>query len=304
MDKDLNKHKVIKKRKKAITKTYIPEFKSVYSKIFYLELEKKKEYEDFEISLEELKYILMVPELGYIYSHLRLRVLDTIIKEFQEVNSPIQFNYEVIKKGEVELVKFKVENELKEKNSMLFEVLYYIGEKINKENILWAVGGSIVLNHYGLIQCPNDIDIIVHNKDIDLLDSILKSLGDKKPIESSGTYSTKYFYEYNIKGIDIDVMSDFAINHSCGVYKYPFDKESITDFKDIKGIKIPMSSLEDWYIAYQLMANREVKVNLIEDYLKTRGVKNPSLLKRALLQKLPEQVEKNVKSIIECSENL
>lgn len=308
MEEDLNKLKVIKRRRKSIVrsivKSDIPNFKSIYAKILYLELEKRKPSTDFEISLEELKHILMVPNLAYVYSHLRLRVLDSIMKEFNEVNSPLQFSYEIIKKNEKDIVKFKTKNKLIESNLKLFQVLSYIGEKLNNENIFWAVGGSIVLNHYGLVDSPNDIDIIVHKKDVETLDNILKSLGDKKGRDETKVYSTEYFYEYNICDVDIDVMSGFIINHSSGMYKYPFDQESIGDFKDINGVKVPISSLEDWYVAYQLMPSREQKVKLIEGYLRKEGIKNPNLLKRALLQELPKQVEKKVKSMMRVSENL
>ncbi|MBU3210566.1 replication initiation protein [Clostridium algidicarnis] len=107
MEEDLNKLKVIKRRRKSIVRSNIPNFNSVYAKILYLELEKRKPSTDLEISLEELKHILMVPNLAYVYSHLRLRVLDSIMKEFNEVNSPLQFSYEIVKKNEKDIVKFK-----------------------------------------------------------------------------------------------------------------------------------------------------------------------------------------------------
>ncbi|SUY45252.1 Protein involved in initiation of plasmid replication [Clostridium putrefaciens] len=108
MEADLNKLKVIKRRRKSIVRSNTPNFNSVYAKILYLELEKRKPSTDFEISLEELKHILMVPNLAYVYSHLRLRVLDSIMKEFNEVNSPIEFSYEIVRENEKDIVKFKI----------------------------------------------------------------------------------------------------------------------------------------------------------------------------------------------------
>ena len=108
MEEDLNKLKVIKRRRKSIVRSNMPNFKSVYAKILYLELEKRKPSTDFEVSLEELKHILMVPNLAYVYSHLRLRVLDSIMKEFNEINSPIEFSYEIVRENEKDIVKFKI----------------------------------------------------------------------------------------------------------------------------------------------------------------------------------------------------
>lgn len=61
-----------------------------------------------------------------------------------------------------------------------YSLLSDIGKKFNKEGILWAVGASIVLNYYNLIENPNDIDTLVSLKDIEKADNILKEIGIKK----------------------------------------------------------------------------------------------------------------------------
>lgn len=108
--------------------------------------------------------------------------------------------------------------------------------------------------------------------------NISNSIGTKKEFEKSSTYSTKFFYEYTIDNIDIDVMSGFAINHSDGIFEYIFDSKSISNFKTINGIKIPFTSLEDWYVIYQLIPNREYKVEMIEKYLLSNKINHPELL--------------------------
>lgn len=174
---------------------------------------------------------------------------------------------------------------------VLFQTLSYIGEKLNKENILWGVGASILLNHYNLVNNPKDIDIIVALKDIHKADEILKSLGHKKVRELNDSYSTEYFNEYVINGIDIDVMSGLTLNHEEGKYTQIFDRASIVDKMDVDDVKIPLTSLEDWYIIYQLIPGRDYKVTLIENYLLQNGVKNPMLLQRALKCTLPLMVK-------------
>ena len=143
---------------------------------------------------------------------------------------------------------------------MIFETLSYISEKLNTDGVVWAVGASILLQHYGLIEGnPNDIDILVDLKDIEKVDKILKSIGEKKIRDKSETYSTKYFYEYVVRGIDIDVMAGLTINFNNGIFEYKFDATSISEFKKINGVNIPLSSLEDWYVIYQLIPNRRQK---------------------------------------------
>ncbi|TAN63786.1 hypothetical protein WS9_015415, partial [Paraclostridium sordellii 8483] len=180
----------------------------------------------------------------------------------------------------------------------MFDTLSYIGDKLNKANILWGVGASILLNQFGMVDTPNDIDIFIDIKDIYKSDKILKKLGKKREYEETSKYSTKYFYEYVINGIDIDVMAGFAINHDNGVYNYIFDNMSISEYKLINGVSIPFTSLEDWYIIYQLIPNREIKVEMIEKYLLTNGVKKDNLLRRSLDCNLPSIVKCKINNIL------
>ena len=180
----------------------------------------------------------------------------------------------------------------------MFRTLSYIGEKLNDSNIVWAVGASMLLNQFELIDKPNDIDIFIDIKDIERADEILKSIGEKKKWEKTTTYSTKYFYEYIIDNIDVDVMAGFAVNHSEGVYDFVFDTKSISKVETINEIDIPFSSLEDWYVIYQLIPNREFKVNLIERYLTLNGIENPDLFKRALRGNLPLEIRSKIENVL------
>lgn len=181
---------------------------------------------------------------------------------------------------------------------MLFETLSFIGDKLNKEGILWGVGASILLNHYELVDKPHDIDIIIDIKDIGKADEILKDLGEKKKREQVSGFSTEHFYEYSINGEDVDVMAGMIVNFNGGSYKYIFDEKSVVETKDINGIKIPLTSLEDWYVLYQLMERRENKVMIIEDYLMENGIKRVDLLERALTGELPKAVRERIESLL------
>lgn len=183
----------------------------------------------------------------------------------------------------------------------MFNTLSYIGKKLNEENVVWGIGASILLNNYGLIDKPNDIDILVDIKNIEKLDLILRKIGEKITCENTDTYSTTYFYEYVVDGFDVDVMAGLKINHDNGVYKYDFNKNSITDIKKINVVNIPLTSLEDWYVIYQLIPNREKKVNLIEKYLLINGVENPPFLEKALKKELPKVVRDKIERILKLA---
>lgn len=74
--------------------------KSLHGKLFYSFLKKKLPEESFDITLGELKQVLMAPTLAHTYSNLRLRVLDRIMDEFKETVCPVQFEYS-IKENEI-----------------------------------------------------------------------------------------------------------------------------------------------------------------------------------------------------------
>ncbi len=180
----------------------------------------------------------------------------------------------------------------------MLNTLSYIGENLNESNILWGVGASMLLSQYHLINQPNDIDLFVDIKDIEKADGILLGLGRKKPREKTAAYATEYFYEYTIHGFDVDVMAGFKINHDCGIFEYIFDHHSIAEVVNINGVDIPFTSLEDWYVMYQLIPDREKKVNLIEAYLMANGIGKPALLKRALQGNLPPMVRKKIMDLL------
>lgn len=180
----------------------------------------------------------------------------------------------------------------------MFNTLSYIGETLNNNGILWAVGASILLNHHGLVDKPNDIDLLIDLKHIEKADRILKAIGEKKSFEKSNTYSTRYFYEYVINGFDVDVMAGLRINHSHGVFEYDFNESSISEIKKVNGVNIPLTSLEDWYVIYQLIPNRDAKVNIIENYLIANGIKNTDLLERSLTRDLPKEVRSRIEKML------
>nr|WP_307906170.1 hypothetical protein [Clostridium botulinum] len=93
-------------------------------------------------------------------------------------------------------------------------------------------------------------------------------------------------------------MAGFAVNHNIGVFKYNFNHTSISEFRKINKVDIPFTSLEDWYVIYQLIPSRESKVKMIENYFLSNGIKNPILLKNSLKGNLPIEIQERVKKIL------
>lgn len=165
----------------------------------------------------------------------------------------------------------------------LNSTLAQFGEILNRAGLLWGVGASAMLHQYGLAESPNDIDIIVAEKDIEAADKILSLLGSRQEINKSDFYATDNFYEYHLPLMDVDVMCGYKIIlPDKRIYSYLFDAESIPTSVRIENEQIPFTTLEDWYVLYQLMPNRETKARIVEDFLKENGVKHPLLLQRML----------------------
>ena len=178
------------------------------------------------------------------------------------------------------------------------EVLVNIGKKFNDEQIIWGVGGSIMLNHYGLAENPRDIDLVIALEDVERAEAILSKLGKKLNRIPDSLYKTDYFLEYVIHGADVDIMAGLNIIHETGIYNFPFDAQSVTKVMYMNGVRIPLTSLEDWYVIYQLLRNREAKVEKIEKYLLSSRSIHADLLERSLTCNLPKHVKHRVETLL------
>lgn len=178
------------------------------------------------------------------------------------------------------------------------ETLVYIADELNSTKSTWAIGGSLLLFHHGIINVVNDLDIIVKTSDIEKIVRKLRNIGQEREVYPLPPYHTTYYYEFNVKDISMDVMSDFKIKHEEGLYTLPFTEHSV-EYYIVNGVNIPFCTLEDWYILYQLIPGREEKVKLIESYFLNNGVKNRDLLERAMSGILPKPVVSRVENLLE-----
>lgn len=180
----------------------------------------------------------------------------------------------------------------------MFKVLDRIAEEFNREDILWCVGASVMLSRHNMVETPNDIDIIVSVEDIHKVDSILKSMGRREECGRKEPFTTEYFYEYIIDGIEVDVMAGFGIKHEEGEYNFVFDKAVRVQNEKIINNPVPLAVLEDWYILYQVIPGREVKVKMIEDFLKKNGVDGEYLESQMKRSCLTDKIKKRTSGLI------
>lgn len=145
-------------------------------------------------------------------------------------------------------------------------VLAHIAEEFNYKDVTWAIGASLLLYFKGITSEFHDIDIMIAEDDVETVKEILLSFGDIIQSKPNPKYKTKCFLEFRVDGVEIDAMAGFGIMNQDKEYYFPLKKEDIKDFTEVQGIKIPLQSIEEWRIYYELM-ERDEKVQMIDAYL-------------------------------------
>ena len=109
----------------------------------------------------------------------------------------------------------------------------------------------------------HDIDLMVGEGDIEKVKSLLSSIGKLAPEDPDLHYKTRHFLEFNIDGIDIDVMAGFVIISNGKDYDCSLLPEQVTEHTLLNGEMIPLQALSDWRRYYELMG-RTSKVEMID----------------------------------------
>lgn len=155
-------------------------------------------------------------------------------------------------------------------NTPLFLTLAKIAGALNARHITWAIGGSTLLSIYGIVDAPRDLDLIVDEADISAAVATLNTLGQQIPWEPSAEFSSHFFVEFVVEGIEVDVMAGLTIKLTDGgLYTYPFNSDRIAGHTHVNGVTVPLTSLQDWHLLYSMMANRESRVEQIREHLGT-----------------------------------
>ena len=189
--------------------------------------------------------------------------------------------------------------------SLLKEVLVKIAKKLNQADITWALGGSVMLELRGLPVKPNDIDLLVSLEDVEKADRVIKNLCQSRQNNShkkDENYATQFFYQYKIDGIDFDLMAGFTLKlkekEENKIFEYRFNETSIVKNMKLNDAKIPLSSIEDWYVLYNLMPGKQNKVQLIEKHFKEKGIQYPDILKGYQKENISIKLNHKINSVL------
>lgn len=152
----------------------------------------------------------------------------------------------------------------------LKEVLLKVTKLFQENDICFGIGASMLLAKYKIVDSPNDIDIQVDLRDIEEADNLLLSLGSRDEILPDEIYKTKFFYQYVIDGIEIDLMAGLAVINNGNLYEFVFDKSNEIEYTNIDGVEVPYMTLNEWYEIYKKLPNKEKRVLEIEGYYKDK----------------------------------
>lgn len=173
-----------------------------------------------------------------------------------------------------------------------FSALQKIAREFNSENITWGVGGSLLLYIHGLSDQFEDIDLVVQEGDALACQRLLIKHGPMLPKNPDERFRTRGFFEFEIDGVDIDLMCVLSIVSHDMETVLPFDETLIERWEPFGVEKLPLMHLEDWYLIYALI-EREPKLELIEGHFKAKGV-NQQRLKQLLELNMPEKVRQRL----------
>lgn len=160
------------------------------------------------------------------------------------------------------------------------------------KDIVWALGASMMLYFHGLVAEPNDVDILVAPENADAMDALLRENGEKLPSPPNAGYGTKVFNEYVLDGVGVDMMAGFVIRRDGRDYAYALNAADFT-YVEQDGLKVPLTPLEDWYVLYQLMQGRAVRVAQIRGHLMEHGARR-ALLDAWLARDIPQDVRESL----------
>ena len=145
------------------------------------------------------------------------------------------------------------------------EVLHKLAGRLNDSGVLWAVGASAMLYLRGAVKSFNDIDIMVCKEDAPKAEAVLMRMGRLLPSEAGG-FATECFREFDIEGVEVDLIGGFKIVNGGRVYDCDLTPAGVDLAADLNGQSVPLHSAALWR-EYYLLMERPEKARVIEEFL-------------------------------------
>ena len=155
---------------------------------------------------------------------------------------------------------------MEEKQKKL-NVLAQLAADLNDSDILWAVGASTMLFLRRIVNDFHDIDLMVCEEDIEVAKEILLRRGKLLPTKPDSKYDSRHFLEFEVDGVEIDLLAGFVINSADGEqHVCPLEMEEVDACVDVADVAVSLHSLSVWYRYYTWMGRTD-RVKQIEEHL-------------------------------------
>lgn len=181
---------------------------------------------------------------------------------------------------------------------MVRDILKRIATYFDNNHISYGLGGSGVLVAYDILEEMHDIDIVVTLEDIQRAKEILDDIGVLKQSGKNCIVMQEHCYVYEIDGVEVELMANIHIRHDEGLYELPFSRMRVTYRMCIDDLMIPVMSLEDWFVIYNLIGRMD-RVNQIEEWFLENGITHGSYLIKAIQANIPRQLKVDIVKTIQ-----
>ena len=182
------------------------------------------------------------------------------------------------------------------------DVLEKLAKAFYEEDIKWALTCSSNLFFKGVVDDFHDLDILVEESAISKVKSVMNKLGAELQ-ESPDIKECKsnVFLEYEIDGMDLDIISGFRILTFGTQYLYELETKDI-EYISVDDLVIPLIPMEAQFLLYAMMEGwqrqRRYKRIVSQNFLIAEGLKHPEILMEALTSQLPAWIKDKTKKIL------
>lgn len=181
-----------------------------------------------------------------------------------------------------------------------YSTLRLLNEILNSHHITWGIGGSCLLELNNLYADPNDLDLWVQPCD---MSQVKKIFADCEELKSNLPLPEEYRFKIRYFDLEVDFIACFITKPNQHRFEYKIKPSNIKQI-NYKGIEIPCTYLEDWYIIYRLLGKNE-KANLIQNVFKSKKLDIDYMaIEAAITSKqvtIPLRIKKDVYDLVTAS---
>lgn len=169
-------------------------------------------------------------------------------------------------------------------------VLQRIATEFSNHELTWALGGPVLLGIQGVFDAVEPIGIMITSQGVKKADEILCDMGEKQPRIPASGYISQFFHVYIIDGVQFSLICGMAVRNKGYLFSYNFNKDAIVNMAKIGDVYVPCTSLEDWWILYQMIPHREDLFDIIDRYFHSNGMVYQNRFQIMKTQPLPPSI--------------